>query len=252
MTEQTVQDLDKIKRRIKALLSRADHKNTPAPEAELSRQQAEKLMVKYSITEAKIQSEMGDDYKFKPSKYFIDVPNPFATHKGRIITYLCDVFNSAVFYDDVKGASSLRYHLYGHDSDLDTIFTLFMSLYEQMTQELIQAELDCEYQLSGHVGARFRKSFIHSFGVRIHQRLTEMYREEIAENGDAGTELVLADRKRLSRVAMFEENSNLREGRPSTITVDPNAMDLGKQAGDRADITLSGSKISSPDSLALA
>lgn len=45
-------NLDKILATIQALLARADHPNTPPPEAELARERADKMMAKYRIAEA--------------------------------------------------------------------------------------------------------------------------------------------------------------------------------------------------------
>jgi hypothetical protein len=52
MSEQPMEDFDKILDRVRKLLSLADHPNTPPHEAELSRNRAEALMLKYRIEEA--------------------------------------------------------------------------------------------------------------------------------------------------------------------------------------------------------
>lgn len=59
---------EKILERVRNLLARAEHPNTPAPEAELCQQQADKLMFKHAIEEAFLRSTQSEKERKTPIK----------------------------------------------------------------------------------------------------------------------------------------------------------------------------------------
>ncbi len=59
---------DKILERVRNLLARAEHPNTPAPEAELCFAQADKLMFKHAIDEALLRSHQTEKERKTPEK----------------------------------------------------------------------------------------------------------------------------------------------------------------------------------------
>lgn len=59
---------DKILERVRNLLARAEHPNTPAPEAELCQQQADKLMFKHAIDEAFLRATQSEKERKTPVK----------------------------------------------------------------------------------------------------------------------------------------------------------------------------------------
>lgn len=59
---------EKILERVRNLLARAEHPNTPAPEAELCQQQADKLMFKHAIEEAFLRATQTEKERKTPVK----------------------------------------------------------------------------------------------------------------------------------------------------------------------------------------
>lgn len=65
-TEPTKFSLDDMMRKVHALLTRADHENTPLPEAEACRAKAEALMYRYRIDEAMFEQAKPAGLELKP------------------------------------------------------------------------------------------------------------------------------------------------------------------------------------------
>ena len=123
MTTQPTGSLDKILATIAALLARADHPNTPIPEAELSRMRAEKLMLKYRIAEA-TAVESGE-VVLKPvwRKVFVcTYDSEFRDHyyslAVAIVRHVGGRQRSVVEYSDSIGSSAYSLNIVGYDSDL--------------------------------------------------------------------------------------------------------------------------------------
>lgn len=64
---------EKILERVRLLLARAEHPNTPAPEAELCLDRANKLIAKHAIEEAMLEMSMSQDEKRRPDKIEVHV-----------------------------------------------------------------------------------------------------------------------------------------------------------------------------------
>lgn len=64
---------ERILERVRLLLARADHPNTPAPEAELALERANMMMVKHAIDEAILRSKQSESERKKPTSITISL-----------------------------------------------------------------------------------------------------------------------------------------------------------------------------------
>lgn len=226
------QDQESIKRKIHAMLSRAQHPNTPVPEAELCMQQAQKLMIKYSLNQANIESEMTGEYQTRPSTFELYIPAPFIKQKSELLSSICQIFNcTAVRNQFVEDGHALA-TVFGFESDTDSVWTLFQSLHLQMVDALYDQEQS---------SVTFRKSFISSYTGRVYGRMMDYYKEELSES-EAGTDLVLANRMEDVKALQKETFPDTRTSKQTKIN-DYDAARQGRDAGNKADITLTSRKI---------
>jgi hypothetical protein len=133
MTEHTQEHLDKIMDRVRKMLARADHPNTPEPEAVLCRERAEKLMMQYRIEEEALIAEGGavSDLITPVSKRINVYPrgSKYSSVYTHLITYAmhhCGVKGVWVGYDtDDQGITSRVLEVFGYEIDLRYMEVLF-------------------------------------------------------------------------------------------------------------------------------
>lgn len=123
MTAQPTENLDKILEQVRNLLARADHPNTPAPEAELSRARAEKMMAKYRIAEATAVAHgevvMAPEWR---TMFICNLDSEFRNHYAGIARAIVEHvggrsrFHTA--YDEALGDYVYRMDVVGYVSDL--------------------------------------------------------------------------------------------------------------------------------------
>lgn len=85
--------LEDMLRKVQALLTRADHPNTPQPEADACRGKAEALMYRYRIDEAMFQQAQPAGMELKPEWATWDVCNArseFKNYYMHLARYVCD------------------------------------------------------------------------------------------------------------------------------------------------------------------
>ncbi len=164
--------------RIQALLTLAQHPNTPQAEAETALALASKLMQKHGLSSSDI-----DDAK-KPEDNTIvvrrfSVHGPYRVRRQNIL-YAIGLAHSCAGYrtDDEDGACVVV--LYGRDNDITAAYTLFGAA-DMMGLRLLPR------------GDRsWRTSWWHGFQRGISEALSTSKKEFIAETPGSG--LVLADR----------------------------------------------------------
>ena len=126
----TQQQLDKIMERVKNLLNRADHPNTPAPEADLCRAKAEKYIKEYRIAEEDLIAE-GDGGIVPISKKIQVCPlrSRYAVEYRRLL-------GTALYHTGCEGVTSSEIidgeywtvcEVFGYDIDVRYCEQLFMS-----------------------------------------------------------------------------------------------------------------------------
>lgn len=143
--------LARMMERARALIARADHPNTPAPEAALAREQADKLIDKYRIEEAEL-IESGE-LRMTPSwrKFEVSpVRNEFARHYLNMLYDLVSHFDLSFRVDATETIrdSGLREAIYeadivGYEADLtafDLIFTEALSTFSKLVEPKFDPE----------------------------------------------------------------------------------------------------------------
>lgn len=235
-----IQDQEKILRKLRALIARAEHANTPAPEAKLCREQAEKLMAKYSINAALIGDLEGN--KTKPSDFKFDIFGSYQNDRAILINGIAHIFNCQVIVHRNRWSKEVDFSIYGFEADLDMVWTLFNSVDLQLVEQL--------NGMSGTVG--FKKSFISGFTSEVTSRLKKFYAEEVAAstNDAPGTELVLASRKDAVEEYRNDKIGKVSKGRKRDLN-DYSGYGSGIDAGSKADIGLNSNKLKNQGALAV-
>lgn len=126
---------DKILERVRLLLDRAEHANTPAPEAELCFQQANKLMTKHAIDEALVRANQTDAERRKPTRMKIKLGEGGIGEFWPILrTILTEVAAAnrcrTVIY------STLDLEVFGFQEDVSWTEMLYTSIYMSFVGQL--------------------------------------------------------------------------------------------------------------------
>lgn len=213
---------ENVIRKVRALLDRAANTQFPE-EAQTCRETAERLMVKYTIDEAMVEaSAVGG--KTKPGSMEVEFTPPHINQMAYLMNGIANVFNCKLILMGKKDAI-----IYGFESDLDAVWTLWESLYSQLMNELVA---------QGPGSSSFKKSFMMSFSLRVHDRLEKFYKTAV-EEGEPGTALVLRDRK-TEVEALFHEKHPYTSSKRMSGGSDWAGHTAGTAAGARADIGMSG------------
>lgn len=116
----------KILELVRNLLARAEHPNTPAPEAELAMQQANKLMAKHAIEEAMLDSTRTESERKKPTDIEIKVgwesAGEFYPKMRTILMYIAEA-NRCKCVPKIDDYSIMR--VYGFAEDVRWVEMLF-------------------------------------------------------------------------------------------------------------------------------
>lgn len=208
---------DRFLRRIRALLERAGHENTPEFEATRAREMAYDLMAKHQIDQA-LLVDTGEVAAEGVTSRTIRVPGPYARNKLAVV-------NAVVQHHQCQAVITyqgrfVELQVFGTDSDLQAVDML-------ITQLLLHAERDMHRDgppgTDRHVKS-WRSSFLIGFGNEVGRRMREFRRR--AENETTGSEraaVVLADRDKAAEAAM-------REQHPDTVRTQ-GASSRGRGAG---------------------
>lgn len=236
-----MEDREKLFRKFRALIERANHPNTPEHEARLARERAEYMMIRHSITEA-MAFEGHSDRERPIVMDGIEIFGPYSIDRMSLLNVIANVFGcKLVRMRDHNGKLSNRSNLYGFDADIDIAWTLFDSLDAQLVGELARFQGGTR---------RLKISFILGFSSTVKNRLQKMYREVVSESS-SGTEMVLRERKQDVDNLLHKEIGDIIVNKRRT-QVDIDSHSKGSQAGERADIFLPGARFDGAESQAPA
>lgn len=133
-------NLEKILGRIRKLLDRAEHANTPAGEADSCRAKAEHLMREYRIEEE--QAIAQDPQVLAPVSRLIDVTasQEFGNQYFSMLSWICDHVGARLrgvwTWDETVRASVIKATLVGYDSDIRMAELLFTNARMAFTEHL--------------------------------------------------------------------------------------------------------------------
>lgn len=237
MTNQvSPEKLRKVMEQINLLLARADHPNTPPPEAELSRTRAERMMFLYRIEEASLDSESKAKMGIKPMKATWRVctwNNEFADqYRSLVSTVVNHVDGLGVTRHewDADGTGWAMVDVYGFESDLAygealwaSIRLAFRSMLEPTLDERL-SEAENVYRMRNAGMERIRIAEVMGYGTTgsATAKVTRIFKAACAERGEDAAVLlgkgnnVKQYRKSYSEAfsnTMWTRLYNLRTGR---------------------------------------
>lgn len=128
---------DKILERVRLLLARAEHPNTPAPEAELCLAQAHKLMTKHAIDEALMMSKMSEEERRRPVEIVFHMNAETHSEFWVWLRTSMETLAEANRCKAVIGYSvNYPIKIYGFNEDARWVEMLFMHVYFELLNNL--------------------------------------------------------------------------------------------------------------------
>ena len=221
-TSRSTTERDRVLRRIRALLAKAEATDHPA-EAETFTAKAQELMTRHAVDEAVLRSEQHEDIPVETRRVHLE--SPYAGVKATLL--------SAVAHPNRCRAILIGGYdiavLVGTPLDVDQSEILFVSLLVQATRAMTEAG----QRRAGSFdrSATFRRSFLVAYATRIGERLQEADRSTTASYG---AELVPVLQREADAVsAEFERQFPRTRSRESGY-LDPRGWAAGRAAADRA------------------
>ena len=224
---------------VRKLLAKADGAATPA-EAEVYTAKAVELMARHGIDEALLGAAAPHCDEVATCR--IPVADPYSAGKARLLAWTASALRCRAVLHEAGGGRVAAVTVLGFASDQARVELLYTSL-------LLQASAQLARQRPAWVGesvAAYRRSWLHGFAVRVHQRLVEA-EARAAESAAAAraspsagpsagpsVALVLADRRARVDRAYAEEFPQI--GRARQTRLSGSGYAAGDQAGVRADL----------------
>jgi Protein of unknown function (DUF2786) len=224
---------------VRKLLSKADGAATPA-EAEVYTAKAIELMARHGIDEALLAG--GRPGRDEVAACRIAVADPYSAGKARLLAWTASALRCRAVLHEAGGGRVAAVTVLGFASDRARVELLYTSLLLQAGSQL--AALRPAW--AGESVAAYRRSWLHGFAVRVHQRLVEaeLRAAESAESTAAARSspsaagpsvaLVLADRTTRVDQAYAEVFGQI--GRARRAQLSGSGYAAGAHAGARADL----------------
>ncbi len=216
---------DRVLKRIRALLAKAEATDHAA-EAETFTAKAQDLMTRHAIDEALLAA--AGDVAVTVVARRVHMQSPYAATKTNLLNAVATANRCKVIYFDRLAIATVV----GVPLDIGQVEMLFISLLIQATRAMTEA--GAAQARSFDRSARFRRSFLAAYAVRIGERLTEA---TSAATKSYGNELVpLLKRQDDAVTAEFERLFPVTR-QVSGRYLDPRGWDAGWRAADRAVFT---------------
>jgi hypothetical protein len=221
--------------RIRKLLARAERAGTPE-EAQAFTDKAVELMARHGIDMALLAAaEPGCD---DIGATRVEVADPYSAGKARLLGWTASALRCRAVLHQTGGGRVGAVTVFGFASDRERVEVLFTSLLLQAAAQLVAQRPP----RPGESVAAYRRSWLHGFAVQVHRRLADAERRAEQQAGgsdgaagaDAGTALVLADRR--SRVEQAYAEAFPLLGRSRRSVLSGSGFTAGADAGDRADL----------------
>lgn len=215
MADNDVDDAAKsgVREKVRAILERANHPNTPQAEAETALALAYRLMQKHGIDGADLERRRPDEMI---SKRFT-ITGPYRVRRGTLFHILATTLSCAD-YRDMENASrdAVVMVAFGTRDDLFALETLFTAAEMLAIRSMPTGD------------RRWRTSWWHGFCSGIEKKLTAAQRSVVRESPGAG--LVLVERAERAQRHMRSTTPHLHASRGSYVT-DRDAYGAGRAAG---------------------
>jgi hypothetical protein len=204
-----------VRDKVRAILERANHPNTPQAEAETALALAYRLMQKHGIDESEVAGGESRDVVSKT----MCIAGPYRVRRSTLFHIIATHTGCATYRDMETGSTKeVTMVAFGSTSDLFALETLYAAA-EMLALRSMPA------------GDRtFRTAWWHGFCAGVDKKLAKEMTSIIVETPGAG--LVLLEKKERATFTMRSVTPRLSAGRGSYVT-DRDAYTAGREAGSR-------------------
>ena len=204
--------------KVRAILERANHPNTPQAEAETALALAYRLMQKHGLEESDVSRSAdtrSPDARIT-SKTF-NITGPYRVRRGTLFHILATSLSCADYRDMETGTrDAVVMVAFGTTDDLFALETLFTAADLLALRSMPRGD------------RRWRTSWWHGFCAGVEQKLRAEHRTIVRDSPGAG--LVLVERTERAQRVMRESTPHLHASRGSWIS-DRDAYGAGRVAG---------------------
>ncbi len=225
---------------IRKLLAKADGAATPE-EAQTYTEKAVAMMARHGIDEALLAASLdpGAPGRDEIGTCHIPMADPYSAGKARLLAWTASALRCRAVLHESGGGRVSGVTVLGFGSDRARVELLYTSLLLQAGTQLVALRP----AWAGESVAAYRRSWLHGFAVRVHQRLLNAEAAALADTPPRpspsapegqSVALVLADRTDRVERAYAETFPLL--GRPRRASLSGSGYAAGDRAGTRADL----------------
>jgi hypothetical protein len=222
-------DINKIREKLAALLSRARDAGSSEAEVAACMQRAEKLMAQYGLSESDLDDVTAKDFR----EYTINPPEGRSAHDP-IVRYLAPAIGrltSVTFYiDNTRNEGKLAPIVsFGLEADVEYAHWLIKSLRTFMDDQWVDYK---QWQLGACTRNELkaeRIGFVRGFVDVVAARLKEMTADRAEGGAESGSTSLVVKKNDLVAKALADRGINL--GRGASLSGNGRGSDTGRQAG---------------------
>jgi hypothetical protein len=225
---------------VRKLLAKAERAATEEEAASYT-DKAMQLSARHGIDAALLAA--ADPTGDRPDRRRIAVDDPYSAGKARLLGWVASALGCRAVLHQRRGGRVEAVSLVGFAADQDRVELLYTSLLLQAAHELARQRP----VVAGESVAAYRRSWLHGFAVRVHERLVEAERNatqdatRAAAQGGTGSApagapvaVVLAERAAQVVAAFAAEFPAAERARGRALS--GSGFGLGAAAGERADL----------------
>jgi len=204
--------------KVRAILERANHPNTPQAEAETALALAYRLMQKHGLEESDVaRSADTRSPDARITSKTVTITGPYRVRRGTLFHILATSLSCADYRDMETGTrDAVVMVAFGTTDDLFALETLFTAADLLALRSMPRGD------------RRWRTSWWHGFCAGVEQKLRAEHRTIVRDSPGAG--LVLVERTERAQRVMRESTPHLHASRGSWIS-DRDAYGAGRVAG---------------------
>jgi hypothetical protein len=203
--------------KVRAILEKANHPNTPQAEAETALALAYRLMQKHGLEESEVVRREGRDADAHIAAKTVVIRGPYRVRRGTLFHILATSLSCADYRDMEAGSrDAVVMVAFGTADDLFALETLFTAADLLALRSMPPGD------------RRWRTSWWHGFCAGVEQKLRTEQRTIVRDSPGAG--LVLVERAERAQRIMRDSTPHLHASRSSFVS-DRDAYGAGRAAG---------------------
>jgi hypothetical protein len=204
--------------KVRAILEKANHPNTPQAEAETALALAYRLMQKHGLEAADVTRQReGHTAEARINSKTVVITGPYRVRRGTLFHILATSLSCADYRDMEAGArNTVVMVAFGTPDDLFALETLFTAADLLALRSMPRGD------------RRWRTSWWHGFCAGVEQKLRSEHRTIVRDSPGAG--LVLVERAERAQRIMRDSTPHLHASRGSFVS-DRDAYGAGRAAG---------------------